>query len=246
MVPIDRLLEGAESHRQATGRPLVTLSYAQSLDGSIARRVGPRLLLSSAKSMTLTHCLRAAHDAILVGIGTVLRDDPSLSVRLVNAPSPQPVVLDSHLRFPSQAGLLRGERKPWLATSLPVERGRRAHLQALGVRLLPLPGDPYGRVSLHSLLDCLAQEGITRLMVEGGATVIHSFLAAGLVDRLVLTIAPFYVGGLHSVEIPLENGGRNGSPQRHPDDLHPDHFPRLKEMASERLGDDLIVWGTIT
>src|SRR3989304_8693232 len=95
MVPIDQLIAGAREHRQRLGRPLVTLSYAQSLDGCIAARAGERLALSGPESMRLTHRLRAAQDAILVGIGTVPADNPRLTVHLVQGQDPQPIVLDS-------------------------------------------------------------------------------------------------------------------------------------------------------
>src|SRR5262249_3832268 len=100
---IAALVQRAAAHPRRTGRPFVTLSYAQSVDGSIAARPGQPLALSGAQSMTLTHQLRVAHDAILVGIGTVLADNPRLTVRLVEGKNPQPIVADSHLRFPLSA-----------------------------------------------------------------------------------------------------------------------------------------------
>ena len=101
-----RLLERrAELARQNTGRPFVTLTYAQSLDGSIARVPGKRLQLSGPEAQAMTHRLRAVNDAILVGIGTVLADNPRLTVRLAEGSDPQPVILDSKLRFPLDANL---------------------------------------------------------------------------------------------------------------------------------------------
>ncbi|MCK4899238.1 MAG: RibD family protein, partial [Anaerolineales bacterium] len=106
MFPIDELLADAKADSQSAERPLVTLSYAQSLDGSIAVRRGSPLSLSSPEAMTLTHRLRAAHETILVGIGTVLADNPRLTVRLVEGRNPQPIILDSHLRLFLDANLL--------------------------------------------------------------------------------------------------------------------------------------------
>jgi GTP cyclohydrolase II len=226
MIPYNTWLEKAAAFRTESGRPLVTLSYAQSLDGSLTARRGLPLALSGAESAALTHSLRAAHAAILVGIGTVLADDPGLTVRRVPGPSPQPVVLDSRLRFPLQARLLRHPRGVWIACS-GADPHKRVALESAGARLLDLPPDEAGRVSLPALLACLAEEGIDSLMVEGGARVIRAFLSQGLADHLVLTIAPLFVGGLHAIEEPL-----------------PD-FPRLEEVGYERLGDDLIVWGRI-
>jgi 3,4-dihydroxy 2-butanone 4-phosphate synthase/GTP cyclohydrolase II len=227
--PIDELLAGARLHREKTGRPLVTLSYAQSLDGSIAARRGEPLRLSGPEAMALTHRLRAAHDGILVGIGTLLADDPRLSVRLAEGRDPQPVVLDSRLNLPLDARLLGGSRPPWIAALPGADPQKQAQLERRGARVLSLPPGEDGRISLPALLGYLAGQGIDSLMVEGGARVIASFLAQGLVDRLVLTVAPVIVGGLHAVDaeaalpVPL----------------------RLILPGYERLGDDLVVWGKI-
>ena len=142
-------LATASEHRQRTGRPLVTLSYAQSLDGSIADRPGRPLSLSGSQSMILTHGLRASHDAILVGIGTVLADNPRLNVRLVTGKSPQPVIVDSRLRFPPYANLLRHGRAPWIVANEGADPERREALEAIGrPGLLPArhqrPGEPRG------------------------------------------------------------------------------------------------------
>jgi len=230
MVPIDELLSGAKTHRQKTGRPLVTLSYAQSLDGSITARRGIPMHLSGPASMEMTHQLRAAHDGILVGIGTLLADDPRLSVRLAKGRDPQPVVLDSRLRFPLDASLLQGSRLPWIASLPGADPQKRVELEKRGATILSLAEDDDGRVSLPDLLRCLAEKGLNSLMVEGGASVISSFFAQGLADRLVLTIAPVIIGGLRAVE------PESGLISR----------PRLENPGYERLGDDLIVWGALS
>ena len=200
MEPIETWLAEASTRCRQLGRPLVTLSYAQSLDGCITTRRGQPLALSGPQSLRLTHRLRAMHAAILVGIGTVLADNPSLTVRLVEGKNPQPVVLDSRLRFPPDARLLRERASPpWIATLDSAAPERQAVLQAAGARLLLLPPAADGRVSLPTLLECLAGLGVNSLMVEGGAAVITSFLTQRLVDQVVLTIAPCFIGGLHAV-----------------------------------------------
>jgi len=228
--PIDELLAGAHPHREKTGRPLVTLSYAQSLDGSIAARRGSPLRLSGPESMAMTHRLRAAHDGILVGIGTVLADDPRLNVRLADGRDPQPVLLDSHLRIPLGARLLSGSCPPWIAALPGADPQKQAQLEGCGARVLGLPPDQDKRISLPALLGCLAELGIGSLMVEGGARVIASFLSQGLVDHLVLTVAPVIVGGLRAVD--LETALPNP--------------PRIIAPGYERLGEDLIVWGKVS
>ncbi|HLB48279.1 MAG TPA: RibD family protein, partial [Anaerolineales bacterium] len=140
-------------------RPFVTLTYAQSLDGSIGLP-GQRLELSGPESTRMTHELRTQHDGILVGIGTVLADDPRLTVRHAVGRNPQPIVLDSRLRIPLTAALLKHpDRLPWLAATDP-EPDRQSALEALGARVYRLPSDTSGRVGLVALLDLLGGLGL--------------------------------------------------------------------------------------
>jgi GTP cyclohydrolase II len=224
----DSILNAIEHGHKKSGRPFVTLAYAQSLDGSLAAGHGEPLAISGPASQMLTHRLRASHSAILVGIGTVLADDPQLNVRLVSGKNPQPVILDSHLRTPAGARVFELQA-PWIAATLPVDPGRAAALEGCGARLLGIPAGEDGRVGLSPLLQHLAELGIQQLMVEGGAAVITSFLQEGLVDLLVLTIAPILVGGLPAVNDLLRNGA--GS------------FPHLTDCEFARLGEDVVVWG---
>ncbi len=211
------------------GRPFVTLSYAQSVDGSITRQRGQPLALSGQESMTLTHQLRTNHDAILVGIGTVLADDPRLTVRLVAGPDPQPIILDSQLRLPLTAKLLtQHPRKPIVATTATADSAKEQALLAAGATVVRLPASANGQVSLPALLACLHKHNIHRLMVEGGATIITSFLAEQLVDRLVITVAPLLVGGLNAV------GNLNGH-----------GLPQLQNPQTQWLGKDMILSGDV-
>ena len=232
MEQIDSLLAKATDHRREMGRPFVTLSYAQSLDGCITAKRGQPLAISGPESLALTHQLRAAHDAILVGLGTVLADNPRLTVRLVDGNDPQPVVADSRLRFPLDANLLRNHPlSPWIATGLEAEQDRQRSLEGAGARVLRLPLNTDGQVKLVALLECLAELGIDSLMVEGGARIITSFLRERLADILVLTISPMLVGGLHAVD----NLG----------ETDPALFPRLSRSRCERMGEDLVLWGEL-
>ncbi len=236
MVPFEKLVAGAQEHRCRLGRPLVTLSYAQSLDGCIAARAGERLVLSGSESMHLTHQLRAAHNAILVGIGTVLADNPRLTVRLVQGQDPQPIVLDSHLRIPLEASLLQNSRRPWIACLEDADPKKSAVLESLGALVLRIPADNAGRVSVPALLERLASFEINSLMVEGGARVISTFLHLNMVDCIILTIAPVFLGGLRAVgQEAFTTSPRSASP-----------YPRLQEIGMERLGNDLIVWGNLS
>lgn len=229
---VKAVFDHLHSVEKPVGRPRVLLSYAQSLDGSIAARRGMPLLLSGRDSARLTHSLRAVNDAILVGIGTILADDPQLTIRHVPGKNPIPVILDSRLRTPTTARVF--DHGPvWIAATKPVDPEKAAIFEATNVTLLCLPADQNGRVDLQALLAELEQMGVTNLMVEGGASVITSFLSRRLVDYLVLTIAPVLVGGLPSIEAPLgEERGKGWT-----------NFPRLESPASGWCGKDLIVWG---
>ncbi len=194
----------------AQRRPFVTIAFAQSIDGSLAAEPGKPLPLSGPESAAYTHRLRAAHDAILVGIGAVLADNPRLTVRLAAGLHPQPIVVDSRLRFPDGAALLSHPTHPvWIATTAAAPEDRLQALCSAGAVALVLPADPHGRVSLPDLLDELGARGIQRLMVEGGAAVITAFLSQGLADRLSVTIAPRLAAGVRALQTALNVSLRN-------------------------------------
>jgi len=179
-------------------RPFVTLSWAQALDGSIAAAPGTRTAISGPESMAMTHRLRAAHDAILVGVGTVLADEPSLTVRFAEGSHPRPVVLDARLRTPPSARLFGpGDRRPIIVGSAGADRGAGGALEAAGARVLLIEPGPDGRPPLPAVLEALYEEGVRRLMVEGGASVLAAFLAEDLADELVVTVAPRILAGLN-------------------------------------------------
>jgi riboflavin-specific deaminase-like protein len=187
----------------------VTLTWAQSLDGSITSSRGCATSISCPESLELTHALRATHGGIMVGVGTVLCDNPSLTTRLVSGADPQPVVLDSQLRTPLGCKLLtdpRCRRKPILVClegAAAAHPERAAALRQAGARLLEAPPDASGRVDLACALALLASE-LDSVMIEGGASVISSALGSArvcaLVSRLVLTVAPLFLGGVNAVQ----------------------------------------------
>jgi diaminohydroxyphosphoribosylaminopyrimidine deaminase/5-amino-6-(5-phosphoribosylamino)uracil reductase len=181
------------------GRPLVTLKLATSLDGHIATASGQSRWITGPAARKRAHLLRAAHDAILVGTGTVLADDPELTCRLpgLGARSPVRVVLDRHLRIPPAAQVIAAARRvpTWLLTLPDADPARRAVLAAAGVALVDVPPEPAGGLDLAAALTALGARGITRLLVEGGARLAASLLRAGLVDRLAWFHAPLLIGG---------------------------------------------------
>jgi riboflavin-specific deaminase-like protein len=196
-----RVLSRAEAFRLKMKRPFVIVSYAQSLDGSIASKTRQSLNLSGPAAMRLTHQIRAASDAILIGIETVLCDNPRLTVRLVEGRNPQPVVLDTHLRMPLDAELTRRSDRPaWIASSRHHHGFGQEQLNRAGARILACEVARDGRIDLKHLMPLLAERGINSLMVEGGARVITAFVNSRLVDQFVVTVSPQMIGGLPVID----------------------------------------------
>ncbi len=183
-------------------RPVVTPSYAQTLDGRLATSTGSSRWISAPQSLRFAHGLRAEHDAILVGVGTVRVDDPRLTVRLAAGRNPLRVVVDSTLCTPLSAAVLTEEAAPgtvFAVTDL-APAAKRDRVRALGATVLCVPADAEGRVDLIALLAALHGRGIGSLLVEGGAGIITALLQARLVDRLVVCVAPKILGaGIEAV-----------------------------------------------
>lgn len=225
-------LDAAKTEVGMRSWPWVTLSYAQTLDGCIAAGPGKPLEISSPEAMQMTHRLRAWHDAILVGIGTVLADDPLLNVRLVEGKDPQPIILDTRLRTPLDSRLIRRSGlHPWIVYAPAFGKARDAALTAAGARLLQVELWPDGCLSLPRMLECLKSLGIASIMIEGGSRVISSFLLAGLVDWAVITISPRWSGGLPAFD-------RGAGSQR--------DLPQLIDPDYQQCGPDLIVSGRVS
>jgi 3,4-dihydroxy 2-butanone 4-phosphate synthase/GTP cyclohydrolase II len=226
--PVTEIRRRAQGFLALRRRPFVTLSYAQSLDGCLSARPGEPLALSGSEALVLTHRLRAAHDVILIGIGTVLSDDPQLTVRKVDGPSPQPVVLDSRLRIPDDCRLVRaGAGRLRVASLEACDSRRKQKLEAAGISVLHAPSTPDGMVELSAVLRHLGELGVESVMVEGGVRVIRSFLDARLVDYLVVTVVPGFIGGEFAVR--LQSQLLRG--------------PRMEHFSQFKLGDDIGLCG---
>ena len=179
-----------------TGIPFVTVKFAQTLDGRIASGGGDSRWISSEPSRKLAHRLRSHHDAILVGVGTVLEDDPQLTVRLVRGRNPTRVVADSRLRMPLDSRLLRDQdaARTIVATTKDADREKLSSLERMGIEALIVDSDKGGRVELGHLLQELGRKGISSVLAEGGAGIITSLIAQGHVDKLVAILAPRIMG----------------------------------------------------
>jgi 5-amino-6-(5-phosphoribosylamino)uracil reductase/diaminohydroxyphosphoribosylaminopyrimidine deaminase/5-amino-6-(5-phosphoribosylamino)uracil reductase len=177
-------------------RPTVTITYAQTLDGRIATRSGSSQWISGTESLRFAHELRASHDAIMVGVGTVLRDNPRLTVRLVSGADPQRVIVDSTLTTPDSAAVLADGAAAGtiVAVTERATRERRDAVASLGATVLVVESGADGRVNLRALLEALHQRGMQSIMVEGGARLMTSLLREHLADRLAVCVAPKILG----------------------------------------------------
>ena len=179
-----------------TGIPFVTLKFAQTLDGRIATATGDSKWISSELSLKWAHKMRSCHDAILVGVGTVLKDDPQLTVRLVKGRNPLRIVADSRLRIPLNSKILKDlEIAPTTIVTTPqADREKASSLKRMGIDVLTTGEDSEGMVDLKDLLQKLGKKNISSVLVEGGATTITSFIRQGLADKIVAIIAPKIMG----------------------------------------------------
>lgn len=220
-----RLNEFYIKHR-LTGRPFVSAKFAMSLDGKIATRTGESRWISSEEARLHGHRLRHIHDAILVGVNTIMSDDPELTTRLEGEDVRQPlrVVLDSQLRTRMSA------RAVGPNTLIATTRSGRMG----AAEVLKLPAAVDGRVALEPLLDELGKRGILSLLVEGGSEVHASFFASGLVDKVHAYVAPRLIGGRDAL-------GPIGGPGV---ERLTDAIPLL-ELGATRLGNDLLITGYV-
>jgi len=228
-----RLLEPYRT-RVTTGRPFVTLKVAATLDGKIATAKGESRWITGPAARKAVHRLRAQSDAVLVGIGTVLTDDPSLTVRTgrTGGRAPLRIVLDPSLRIPLRAKVLTDAEAPTLiVTTKAGSAGKRAALTRRGIEVLMLPA-PRGRVAWTTLLRDLGRRGVSSLLIEGGAEVNASALRERAVDRVLFFLAPTILGGRDAVSA---IGGP--SPPRLA------HAMALKGVTVTRIGPDILVEG---
>ncbi len=220
-----------------TGLPFVTLKVAASLDGKIATRTGESRWITGESARRRVHQLRNEVDAVLVGIGTVLRDDPFLTTRLGIAEQRDPirVIVDNLSRLPLRAKAVnRASTAPTLlAVSQMAPRSKLEALEREGVQVIVVENSPR-RVSLERLMDALGKRGILSVMIEGGAEINASALREGIVDKVLVFLAPILIGG-KSTPTAVGGDGIESLGQA----------LRLRDVRIERFDDDILVEGYI-
>ncbi|WWD08437.1 hypothetical protein V865_006549 [Kwoniella europaea PYCC6329] len=230
-----------------TSRPHITLTWAQSLDSKIAGPGGQRVILSGPESMLMTHWMRSMHDAILIGVNTLILDNPRLQANLLppslNLPPPQPLILDPKLRFPITSRILnewntkpdqRGKtmRQPWIicGENVPTERVRE--VEGAGARVVLVKLDDRAHIPPSSLPSILTSLGLRSVMIEGGSRILSTFLhcpkrddGSKLVNSVVVTVAPMFIGEGIGVVPEGEDVG----------------LPALKTVHTEKMGKDAVM-----
>jgi len=217
-----------------TGMPYITVKYAQTLDGRIATKSGDSQWISSEASRRYVHHLRSINDCIMVGAGTVAADNPQLTVRHVKGKNPFRIIVDSTLRISIKSSVLAdlNSHLTIIATTSSASDVKMAAVKKQGVQVWVVKKERNGRVSLRDLLRKLGKREIMSVLVEGGSEIITSLLKAGLVDKMIIPIAPKIIGkGLEAIG-----------------DLNINKINkaiRFSSFKTMKKGDDIIFEGTI-
>jgi diaminohydroxyphosphoribosylaminopyrimidine deaminase/5-amino-6-(5-phosphoribosylamino)uracil reductase len=230
-----RKLNEAFIKHVTTGSPFVTLKIAETLDGKIATASGESKWITGEQARKEGRKLRDIHDGILVGINTVVKDDPSLTVRVPGGRDPVRIIVDSSLRIPLEAKVLSGDSpaQTIIATTSD-SKARIGNLRELGAEVLTIKSKE-GRVDLRDLMKKLGKMNIMSVLIEGGAEINASALRAGIVDKVVVFLAPLLMTGTDSL---CCIGG--ASPSKLSQAL------RLRNVSVKFVGEDLMVEGYVS
>lgn len=230
-----RALNEVFFHYITTGKPFVVMKYAMTLDGRIASHTGDSKWVTGEAARAHVHRTRKWLRAILVGIGTVLADDPMLNCRIESGVDPIRLVCDSTLRIPLDSRLVRTARDiPTWVFCARADAGRKVALEQAGVTVVPLPDADGARVDLAAVMDYLGRQQVDGVLLEGGGTLNGEALRLGLVDRVQAYLAPKLIGGA-AARGPVEGPGI----ARMADAL------ALHDLTITRLEDDLLIEGRI-
>jgi len=217
------------------GLPFVTLKWAMSLDGKIATFKGDSRWISHQPARDLVHKLRGEHDAVMVGINTLLKDDSLLTTHGKGKKEPKRIIVDSQGRTPLQSRCLKeGEGQVILATTAKIGEEKKEHLEEAGVEVI-IVASKNQRVDLRELLPELARREITSILVEGGGEIIASLLEERLADKIVCFLSPMIIGGKEATT-PVEGKGAEKIAQA----------IDIRRVESKRIGEDLLLEGYIS
>jgi diaminohydroxyphosphoribosylaminopyrimidine deaminase / 5-amino-6-(5-phosphoribosylamino)uracil reductase len=220
-------------------RPFVTWKSAITLDGRVATRSGDSRWVTGEAARLEGHRLRDVQDTILVGVGTVLADDPELTCRLPKGRDPIRVIVDSHLRTPTTArvvGVAATSQAPtWIVCGEGAPERRRVALEKHGARVIPVGTDGRGRVSVAALLRALALRDVSTVLLEGGPTLAGSFWRDGVIDRVVAFVAPKLLGD--PAALPMLDGAEVTAMA---------DARSLRDVRTRLVGEDLMVAGRVT
>lgn len=228
-------LNEAYFHHRITGRPFITLKMAMTLDGKIATHTGDSRWITNQASRQRVHELRHQHEAILVGIGTVLADDPALTARLIPGGNhPLRLIVDSQLRLPLNAQVTQTDIAPtWVFTTEKANPEKRQQLEEKGVRVIPCGEGPH--VDLDQLLQIAGNEGLLSILVEGGSAMNAAFLHGDYVQKVIAFLAPKLLGGKESLSAIT---GPNPEKMASARELH--------SITVDTFGDDVCITGYLT
>lgn len=216
-----------------TGKPFVTLKTAMSLDGKIATSTGQSQWITSEASRRRVHELRDIHDGIMVGIGTILADNPSLTTRIEGGKNPIRIIVDSNAKMPLNSNVVTdGQSKTIIAVTKNAPTARLLSLTSAGVEII-VAGDG-AHVDLNLLMNELARREITSIFVEGGGTLNFSLLEAGLVDKVYAFIAPKIIGGREALTSIEGEGFKNLA-----------NAIKLKDISTEMIDNDVLISGYV-
>ena len=219
--------------------PFVTAKFAMSLDGKIATKTGDSQWITGEEARRYAHSLRRVSDAIMVGVNTIIADDPQLTARydtdddVLSPRQPLRIIVDSRGRTPPFARIFRVPGKTLIATAASIEPAKERELREAGAELLSLPAKR-GQVDLLELLRTLGSREISSVLVEGGGTLLGSFFDQGLVDKVYAFVAPVIIGGKRAITA-VEGRGVSKMAEA----------LRLRRWGVERLGDDIMICGYV-
>ncbi len=216
-------------------RPFVILKAGATLDGKLATRQGDSKWITGETSRGFVHRLRNQVDGVVVGIGTVLKDDPMLTARVKGGRDPYRIIFDSRLRIPEEAKVINlAPSKTIIATTEMAPREKRERLERKGVRILVMDSEA-GRVDIGSTLMKLGEMGLTSLLLEGGSRLNGAFLDRGLVDKIVLFLSPKIIGDAHAPGI----FGGEGT-------LDLAQAISVTELKVRKMGEDILIEGYLS